>query len=308
MTDRTTTCELFIGFVQRDLTSTPYGLQLVRYPSGCARDSRAVESGSDPKRCPDRSVVARSSEAHDLALLETTAHRVRSEQVVLLPRGPRGGGMLPERPPVPAATFHPAWARSAVASDAGRMNRSRQLVRPYASRRLSGVSPTDEANVAVETLRVLRPLLPGPHFHVHDGAMTSEHNQALLTELARSSSTARERRRTPRYGAGPSDNGRRTRALSRSRRRSSPMERRRPSSFTRWTRSWGSLTSRRSGAALRGPGIHEAHRPREQGARASPVPALRWPEAPARGRPPHRQAGVRRGPVPDRGGQESATT
>jgi len=63
------------------------------------------------------------------------------------------------------------------------MNRSRQLVRPYASRRLSGVSPTDEANVAVETLRVLRPLLPGPHFHVHDGAMTSEHNQALLTEL-----------------------------------------------------------------------------------------------------------------------------
>ena len=46
-----------------------------------------------------------------------------------------------------------------------------------------GVAPADEANVTVETLRLLRPLLPGPHFHVHDGAMTAEHNQALLTEL-----------------------------------------------------------------------------------------------------------------------------
>ncbi|MDP9224542.1 MAG: hypothetical protein M3P18_11945, partial [Actinomycetota bacterium] len=46
-----------------------------------------------------------------------------------------------------------------------------------------GVSPKHEADVTVETLRLLRPLLPGPHFHVHDGAMTSEHNQALLTEL-----------------------------------------------------------------------------------------------------------------------------
>lgn len=46
------------------------------------------------------------------------------------------------------------------------------------------VSNKAEADVAVETLRLLRPLLPGPHFHVHDGAMTSVHIQTLLTELA----------------------------------------------------------------------------------------------------------------------------
>lgn len=48
---------------------------------------------------------------------------------------------------------------------------------------VAGVSPAAEARVTVETLRLLRPDLPGPHFHVHDGAMTAEHNQSLLTEL-----------------------------------------------------------------------------------------------------------------------------
>jgi len=48
---------------------------------------------------------------------------------------------------------------------------------------VKGVSPADEANAAVETLARIGPLLPGPAFQVHDGAMTSEHNQTLLTQL-----------------------------------------------------------------------------------------------------------------------------
>ncbi len=48
---------------------------------------------------------------------------------------------------------------------------------------VKGVAPADEADVAVETLTLLRPHLPGPHYHVHDGAMTGKHNQKLLTEL-----------------------------------------------------------------------------------------------------------------------------
>lgn len=48
---------------------------------------------------------------------------------------------------------------------------------------VAGVAPADEADVTVAALRELRPLLPGPLFHVHDGAMTGPHNQALLTEL-----------------------------------------------------------------------------------------------------------------------------
>jgi hypothetical protein len=43
-------------------------------------------------------------------------------------------------------------------------------------------APKHEADVAVDTLRLLRPLPPGAHFHVHDGAMTAAHNQSLLTE------------------------------------------------------------------------------------------------------------------------------
>jgi hypothetical protein len=46
-----------------------------------------------------------------------------------------------------------------------------------------GVSPKDEADVTLQVLRELRALLPGPLFHVHDGAMTSEHDQAMLTDL-----------------------------------------------------------------------------------------------------------------------------
>jgi len=45
------------------------------------------------------------------------------------------------------------------------------------------VAAADEADVTVEALRILRPLLPGAHFHVHDGAMVARHNQTLLTEL-----------------------------------------------------------------------------------------------------------------------------
>ena len=37
--------------------------------------------------------------------------------------------------------------------------------------------------MTVEDLRELRPLLPAPFFHVHDGAMMSEPQQGLLTEL-----------------------------------------------------------------------------------------------------------------------------
>jgi hypothetical protein len=50
-------------------------------------------------------------------------------------------------------------------------------------RHVEGTSPKEEADVAVEILRGIRPMLPGPHFHVNDGAMTSEHNQVLQTEL-----------------------------------------------------------------------------------------------------------------------------
>ncbi len=45
------------------------------------------------------------------------------------------------------------------------------------------MAAADEADVTVEALRILRPLLPGAHFHVHDGAMVARHNQTLLTEL-----------------------------------------------------------------------------------------------------------------------------
>jgi hypothetical protein len=48
---------------------------------------------------------------------------------------------------------------------------------------VAGVSPKHEADVAMETLELVRPLLPGPMFHVNDGAMTGEHNQHLLTRL-----------------------------------------------------------------------------------------------------------------------------
>ena len=63
-----------------------------------------------------------------------------------------------------------------------------------------GVAPTHEADVTVETLRLLRPLLPGPHFHVHDGAMTAEHNQALLTELATVLVNSTRAKKNPKIG------------------------------------------------------------------------------------------------------------
>jgi hypothetical protein len=48
---------------------------------------------------------------------------------------------------------------------------------------VKGSAPTAEAKVQIEVLRDLRPLLPGPFFHIHDGALIGSDSQTLLTEL-----------------------------------------------------------------------------------------------------------------------------